>query len=211
MQTSMRAFNDIDNRHVRHHAQDGIPELTMGGAFVFWSVATLIPLIVPAGAWLKPNWLVVPFLLAGSGFAAQRLTRILKDWISVPRSGYVEPLPPGKWARAGAFMLAALVSVAVVSVVTGHRQELLSILPLIVSCLLGGGLAYSWRRFHLSNFIWYAVGSVAGGLGLHLWQLGVEWQFGLLYSLVGGMAVVGGSLRLRHYLRTHPLPAERND
>jgi hypothetical protein len=193
-------LREIDRRSSGYWNIDGLPELVMGVLWTVWGALWLIGTALPRGMAHTCFWLVVPPVLACSGFFGNWTLRRLKERITLPRAGYARLKQPPAWAKA----IVALAILAVVFAPVGDTERTL---PPLVLAVVSLGLLSEGGRARNGRQLVLAVISL--GLGVWLWRTGAGW-IGLNWAFLwlGVAAMVTGALRLRRFLRENPKVAE---
>ena len=173
-------LRDAEHRAQRYWTIDGLPELSMGALWIVWGAAFLAGEALPRGPAWNVYWMFTPAVLAFSGVAAVWTIKRLKARITFPRTGYVEWKEPGRPQR---LLTAAVAILSLGFLVASVRQRAPYLLALAAVALT----------------LAVVFGTVASG-----WD-SVNWTF----IALGAAAVVVGAIRLRIFLRTHPLEPAR--
>jgi hypothetical protein len=198
-------LEEIERRSSGYWNIDGLPELVMGALWVVWGGLWLIGTTLPRGSMaFTCFWLVVPPVLACTGFFGDRTLRRLKERITLPRAGYARLKQPPAWAKVIVALVIALVILAVVFAPVGHTE---STLPPLVLALVSVGMLREGARARNGRLLILAVISL--GLGVWVWRTGAGW-IGLNWAFLwlGAAALVTGVLRLRRFLRENPKVVE---
>ncbi|NWF84818.1 MAG: hypothetical protein HXY18_13430 [Bryobacteraceae bacterium] len=195
-------LDEISRRPLRAMHADGIPEFIMGLTWLFWGLMLGIPQIVPKGAWWKPYWLVVPWLLALSGFAAQWAMKRLKERWSYRRTGYVEFSKTGARSPWAAFLIAGISGIVIASFLSSSRSWL-DLLPLGCAILVAGALAYGLGRQGVRRAGLYAAVTIALGICVVALSIGIELGFAIVWGGLGASMSVGGGMQMAKFVRTH--------
>jgi hypothetical protein len=195
-------LNEIPRRPSKYWNVDGLPELSMGALWLAWGGLWLIGGALPKGPFYVLFWVVVPVVLACSGFIGQWATRKLKERITYPRAGYAQFRRPPAWRRVVAPLVAILFAVML-----GFFGDTEGLLPPLVVAVIGVSLlvaAVHTRAAHLSLL---AVVSLA--LGAWIWLMRAGWV-GLNWALLwmGVSCLLVGAFRLHRFLRANPKMAE---
>lgn len=200
-----RELKEIEQRTARNWNADGLPELLLGMIWTAWGGLWLIGSALPRGTAYTCFWLVLPPVVACSGFFVNRGLRRLKERISYPRAGYVRLKRPPAWVRA----LVALAGLLAVSAVVllgflGYSESTLS--ALVVAAI---SLLLLLVAAHARNGRLLILAVVSLGLGVWVWRTGAGWT-GLNWAFLwlGAAALLTGALRLRRFLRENPKVAE---
>jgi hypothetical protein len=181
---------------------DGINELVTGITWLLTGLLLGLPFLVPKGSWWNTYWIIVPALLAMSGFIAQWAIKRLKERWSYRRAGYVEAMKPTA-GRLRAVVFAAAITAAVIAAFLSSGKGWLNLLPLASSILAGAVLVCGMRKSG-SPLAWvYGAISVALGAAVTLARLEIEYAFPVLWGGLGIAIAFGGTLRLVRFLRTH--------
>ncbi len=197
-------LKDIERRPLRHWNIDGLPELYMGLLWLVWGGLWIYGQSLLAGLARKIFWGVVPMLLVAATFLGGWFLKKIKERITYPRAGYVQP---GRQRQRAAW--AAIVgALAVVAAFPMARSaDLRALMPLLASAALSAVFALTARRMQVPFFLWYAPVPLllqAGYYWIRGSFLSLEWMFVIL----GALCTVGGAIRLRRFLRANPKPAD---
>jgi len=202
-------LDEVARRPGRYWNADGLPETVMGGLWILWGAASLLPSVLPAGNWLAVYSTLVPVVLVTSGLLANRLVRRLKERVTFPRAGYVAWKEPGAARLIGACAAAAVVAgiVALLAAVSRQGPTAALVTP-AAGTLVAAALAFVAARQRLPRFAILAVVAVALGFGLPRAVGAWEIELGLLFLGLGLASLATGAVRLRRFLRSTPLPQE---
>ena len=145
-------------------------------------------------------WLVVPPVLACSGFVGNWTLRRLKERITLPRAGYARFKQPPAWAKV-------IVALAILAVVFAPVGDTESTRPPLVMALVSLGMLREGGRARNGRFL--ILAAISLGLGVWVWRTRAGW-IGLTWAFLwlGAAALVTGALRLRRFLRENPKVAE---
>ncbi len=201
-------LTEIEGRSKRYWDVDGIPEIVMGGAFVLWGAGLLSRDFIPRNsryadvlAWLPMVVLLVSSLIANWAIKA------LKNKYTYPRAGYVKFLEQARSKK----LLTALVSglsgaiVAVLFVLSARVKTIADLSGPAFGVVMALGLFVVSQRPGMRHFIWYSLYSLV--LGAALYPLRLEWSAISWFFIAIGLAfVLGGTWRLRAFVRSVPLP-----
>jgi hypothetical protein len=192
----------ISSRPLRAMHADGIPEFIMGLTWLLWGLLLGAPYLLPRGPWWKPYWLVTPWILVFSGFAAQRAMKCLKERWSYRRAGYVEYSRTGSRSPWAVFLIAGVTSIVFAAFMSRDRSWL-DLLPLVCSILVAAALVFGLGRHGVSRAGIYAAVTI--GLGIAVTALGIEikFGFGILWTGLGLAMAIGGGMRMAMFVRTH--------
>jgi len=201
---------EVERRGVRYWNADGLPEIVMGGLWVLWAAAFLLPEYRISGGWRGIYWTIAPFLLVGSGFASLWLTKKLKSKYTFPRAGYVEWKEPSRAHHLLAALLAGAVAAGLAGLIfSGRTDKMEDLAAPGFGALLAGALLIASRRQHLPHFLWLSAAALM--LGFALYPLHLGWKGMLWLMLATGVEMaLAGSLRFRSFLRSVP-PASMGD
>jgi hypothetical protein len=202
-------MKEIERRPKRYWNVDGLPDLVMGALWILWGLALALPSWLPSGSWLNYYWMVVPLILILSGFAANAITKILKQHLTFPRTGYVESIPPGAATKMAAAFLAAGVAAAIVLLGRSATvQGLEDLLPTAIALLFALLFLVMAMRQKLPHYLWSSALSLllAGIIARNRMSLNNGFIF-LLLS-IGLCSCLVGSVRLYTYLRRNPRQQE---
>lgn len=202
-------LKDIERRPQRYWNADGLPEIAMGALWILWGAALGIPEALPPGDWLKWYWMTVPLILVVSGLAAGWVTKKLKAKLTFPRGGYVAWPEPGPLQRIIPALLAMAVAAGVVAlVVKGESQTMREVAAPACSLLLAAAFLIPVLRWNLTHCLVLSAVSLVLAFVMIRARLVAEHGMILLFLGLGPVSVLTGALRLRAFLRRHPLPAE---
>lgn len=201
-------LKDIGRRPARYWHIDGLPELMVGSLWVVWGAAWLAGQAVPRDWRWTAYWLVMPAVLAGSGFALNWATRRLKERISMPRTGYVawkEPDRAARWALA-AFIVVATVLLAVY-VLWGEATPFERRAPVVLGVILSLSFLAIGVRQHTPHH--FPLAGAALMLTLAIASLTSGWNtFSWILVALGTTCAAVGAVRLVMFLKAHPPMAE---
>jgi|SRR3990170_8481642 len=207
--TEQPDLDELARRPRRYWTIDGLPELVVGVLWIIWGGAWLIGQNIPHDWRWAAYWLIVPPVLALSGFAVNWITRRLKERITFPRTGYVEWRKPSNRVSLGVGLaiagIAAVLAVVTMSV-TGGDQRLERTMPFSLTvCLALSFVAVSVRQRTLHHL---ALAAAVVVLALAIFSVTSGWDaMNWLFLGLGTICVFVGAIRLALFLRSHPLPA----
>lgn len=143
-------------------------------------------------------------ILLVSGVIIQKLVANFKARLTYPRTGYVSYRSPTTAQRAGAAILAILISILIATLFSSS-DNIDAYMPAASGILLGAALAYIAYRNGLLRFYLLAAVSALLGTGLSLAGTGDMYGLSLYYGLMGLALLISGLLILRDYLlKTQP-------
>ena len=198
-------IEDALRRPKRYWNADGIPMVAIGAFWFLWAGIILIPIAAPQLAKWKSfismfGVLMAPVLL---DWAVKRW----KEHVTYPRTGYVQLRPPSGRTRLTLALTAAVVGVGIMLAVRfggfAIRNWMAATLGIVISLTL---LFQAWCQRSLRLGI-LCLAIAATGIAVD--ALGVSHDDSILYVFLaaGVVCVVDGLLRMRSYVRQHPLPA----
>ncbi len=187
-------------RVYRYWYEDGIAELVTGGLFLLLGAFFWVQMqpFGPENGVIRALFSV--FVVAGC-VGLRPLIKVLKSWITYPRTGYVEyrqTAGPKRWVRMG------LIVVTAIAVTTLASLSDLSVvwISLLVGLLIGGGFGYWAQRVDLGRL--YGIGFcsvVLGGLAA-LCGWGESGANAVYFGGMGVVLLTTGGWTLRRYLQT---------
>ncbi|GEM_PF-3565267 len=201
-------LGELERRPLKYWNVDGIPELLMGVLWIVWGGAFVFGNALPKGAAYSMYWMIIPVVLVLSGFAMNRVVKILKERITYPRAGWVEMREPSKAARFGAAGIAVLSAAAVAAlVVSGKEQGVEDAMTPVTALLVSLAFVVASLRQRAPHYL--ALAGVALALGFAFMRLrmgydGLSWMFVWL----GVAAVVVGGIRLARFVKKNPRSTE---
>ncbi len=201
-------IEEVAGRPRRYWNVDGMPCLAIGLLWMLWGGYILLmdmPLPRPWQGALAMGFLAFMVLPA---WAANWMVKRLKARYTFPRTGYVELPPPNAAQKVLAALVAAGVSVAISFLAfkakTGAWVDLT---PPAAATLLAVAFLIAHARQKMPDALWLAAASLVFGLGATAARLGTGTKMGCLFVALGLVSTILGALRLKAYLRLHPLPA----
>ncbi len=200
-------LRSIERRPTKYWDIDGLPELVMGAMWIVWGGAMLLGQRLPRGAVWNAYWTCVPAFLALSGIGVTWAIKQLKGRITFPRTGYVAWKGPTQAVRFTAAGTALVTAVVLVLLVTRSRERGIDqVVAPGLGVLLSLAFVVAGVRQRAPHMLLLA--GVALALGLAFGALATGWDAAnwLLVGL-GAAAVLIGAIRLRAFLRQHPLGA----
>jgi hypothetical protein len=202
-------LRDAERRAQRYWTIDGLPELLMGTLWIVWGAAFLAGEALPRGRAWNFYWMFTPAVLAFSGVAAVWMIKQLKVRITFPRTGYVEWKEPSRSQRlltAAVAMLTAALLVVIIS--TGRARAVESVAAPALGVILGLGFLVASIRQRAPYLL--ALAAVALTLAIAFGTIASGWySVNWMFIALGAAAVVVGTIRLRIFLRKHPLEPAR--
>lgn len=208
--TSQSQLRDLEQRPQRYWNADGIPELVMGLVWMLWGAAMLVGEALPAGRGQQGYWMVMPAILVLSGFAANWLTKRLKERLTYPRAGFVTYRDPGRSARLLSAAVAILAAATLAFlIVTGRQGGLERTAAPAIGLILSLAFLVAALRQRAPHYL--ALAGVALMLGLAFGALRLGWDaINWMLVFLGAAAAVLGVWRLARFLRRNPPAMERH-
>jgi hypothetical protein len=199
-------FNQITQRTRQYWFSDGLAELVTGLVFLMLGLYFYLQATMPPGS-LLVNLLQVSFVLIvlGAAFFGKRAIRMLKDRLTVPRTGYVA-YPPADRRHRWIGALLAMIMAALVARLVVSMPAALDLLPALTGLILAAIWLITTARIGLLRFYLLAVISFALGLVLSLIGLGDTLGVAYLYASIGLILVFSGGTVLHNYLRRNKPP-----
>lgn len=202
-------LRDAEHRAQRYWTIDGLPELLMGALWIVWGAAFLAGEALPRGPAWNVYWMFTPAVLAFSGVAAVWAIKQLKARITFPRTGYVEwkePSRPQRLLTAAVAILTAMLLVVIIS--TGRARGVESAAAPALGVILSLGFLVASVRQRAPYLL--ALAAVALTLAVVFGTVARGWySVNWMFIALGAAAVVVGTIRLRIFLRKHPLEPAR--
>ena len=203
--TSSHVIEEAIRRPRRYWDADGIPEIAIGAFWLFWGALILLPIAMPS----LSRWRNLISIL-GVGLASwliEMAVKKSKERITYPRTGYVKLGGPSLSMRLKRVALAAVLGAA--AMLVARFKNLLSgdwmaaILGVVMSLAL---LQLAWRLRSIRLALLSCV--VAGvGIAAAVLRVGHDNSTILVFAAAGVVCSLDGALRMRSYVRSHPLPA----
>jgi hypothetical protein len=194
---------DVARRPARYWLADGVPELVMGLLWMAWGTAWLVGNALPRGRTFSVFWMLTPALLAVSGVGAVWLIKRIKARLTFPRTGFVEwrePTAAERVLAAGVAVVTAAVLAGTVMRAGSNPAHAAPVLGVILS------LAFVVASLRQRAPHYLAFAGVALATGLALGAIGGAWtSVSWMFIVLGATSTVFGSVRLLHFVRTHPL------
>jgi hypothetical protein len=200
-------------RTQRYWYRDGLEEITLGILFLLmggWELGVGKP-------WFLAGTLIYGLLCVGFASFVPRIKAAIRERITYPRSGYVDPA--GWWrkrhvVRGMVFALLALVIVGVAELATRYAgragldpARVVQWAPAICGITMGAVSVYVWVRYGLVRLL--VVGAFAVILGI---AVCIEYPRRLAFPIfvlgVGCAWLCSGGVTLWNYLRTAPPSAD---
>lgn len=201
-------LKEIEDRPLRSWNVDGLQELIMGILWILWGSLWLIGEQLPKGRFYNAYWLVVPMLLAVSGFAGNWMVRKLKQRVTFPRAGYVALREPTRLERLGTAAFAIVVAMVLAAVIVRARSE--SVQRMItpgVGVIVSLGFVVASMKQRDRHFL--VLAGVALALGIALGSLQMGWQsLNWMFVVLGVVAAVAGAWRLSQFVKKYGVPVE---
>ena len=193
-------------RSQRSWISDGIPLIVMGGFWMLWGLALLLPFLFPNHAVARSS-VVFICVIALTAMGMKPLIHRWKERLTFRRTGYVELRQPSNAVRTAVVIVAFALTFLIALLVRMEDRSYREWLPLAVAFVLAAGLLHSsWkmRSVRLAIFSAFVAASGAVALLLHLRE---ELSFAVTILTAGAACVAEGLLTLRTYLRAHPAPS----
>ncbi|MGC4052243.1 MAG: hypothetical protein QM757_23145 [Paludibaculum sp.] len=201
-------LKEIEGRPMRSWNVDGLQEMIMGILWILWGGLWLVGQQLPKGKVYQIYWLVIPVMLALSGFAGNWVVRRLKQRVTFPRSGYVALREPTRQERIGTAVLAIVVAMALAAVVMRSRGEAVEhLITPVVGVILSLSFVIASLKQRAPHFL--VLAGVALALGIAFGALHTGWEsLNWLFVVLGVIAAISGALRLSRFVRENSLPVE---
>ena len=203
--TQYSNLDELARRPLRNWTIDGLPELSMGALWIVWGGAILIGNALPQGSFANVYRMAIPFLLVASALSMNSLTKRLKSRITYPRTGYVALPDPTGTAQIATATIAGLAAAGLAALIAaGSTLAWENLIATGSAMLIALALVIGSIRTRAPHLLWLAAFSVVLGAALYVSGTGYEGLNWLLIGL-GAVSMVLGAVRLRRFLREHPL------
>ena len=200
-------WKEIERRPQRYWNVDGLPEVVMGFLFILWGGLTLIGDALPRRPVYGIYWLVVPVVLATSGFWGNWAIKRLKERITYPRAGFVEMRGPRKMVAAAAAVIALGLAALIVS---GGMVAIKQWIPPGCAVVMALGFLLMGVRYRMPDLL--GLAAVSLGLGIWMYQTKAGFvQLNWTFVCLGAASLVLGTVRLRRFLRANPKAPEAGE
>jgi hypothetical protein len=190
-------------RAIRQWSENGFDELSVG---VLVSMLGMYPYValnlIPRG----PNYaMMAPFLLAAVILSFNLVTKRIRDKVIFPRTGYVvfRPTVPRKWMVVvfGALSVAQAAALAYWGV---RLQDLSRLAGPAMGVVFGACLLWGGVRYKVQQYVWLSGLSLL--LGAATFFAGLKIEGAIWVMVCDGVAMaLDGAVRMRRFLRTHPI------
>ncbi|MGJ5817319.1 hypothetical protein [Paludibaculum fermentans] len=206
--TQFPNLKEIEDRPMRSWNVDGLQEMIMGVLWILWGGLWLIGQELPKGRLYQVYWLVVPVMLALSGFAGNWVVGRLKQRVTFPRAGYVALREPTRRERIGTAVLAIVVALTLAAVVVRSRSEAVEhMITPVVGVILSLSFVVASLKQRAPHFL--VLAGVALALGIAFGALRTGWSsLNWLFVVLGVVAAISGAIRLSRFVRENGVPAE---
>ncbi len=204
-ETSSHAIEDAIRRPRRYWNADGIPEIAIGAFWLFWGALVLLPIAVPTLSRWRNLVSILGIVLAP--WLIEVAVKKIKERITYPRTGYVKLTPPSLSMRLKLVVLAAVLGAAAMLVARFKHpfsgDWMAAVVGVLISLTL---LQMAWR---LRSIRLALLSSIVAGAGIAAAVLRVAHDNSiiLVFLAAGVVCSLDGALRMRSYVRSHPLPA----
>ena len=201
-------LNEVERRSKRYWTVDGIPEIVMGGIWILWGAAFLVPEFLARDSRFARGYSgFVWVILLASAFAANWIMKTLKNKYTFPRAGYVQFNEPRRSQRILTVLMGGLIAAALVPLfaISVKHQVIADVAAPAIGTLMAGGFLIASRRQGMPHWIWLSLISLI--LGAALYPLKLAWVALPWYFIGMGVAfALAGSCRFRAFVRSIPLP-----
>ncbi|HEY1240771.1 MAG TPA: hypothetical protein VGF16_09455 [Bryobacteraceae bacterium] len=201
----MADIDKLSRRPAEYLAETGVPLLAGGLVFLLLGCSILIQRILPRSfvAQEAPKWTAICCCVA-----ALWLAKLIKQRAVFPRGGYVEPQPHRKTRILVWFaVFAVVISVPVAGLGRLPFLESRFLWPAFAMAAAILGLVTGWRQ-GTPSMMWFGLYLIC--LAPLLWWLPVDnyerWAWAQI--ALGVPITIGGAIRLKRFLKAHPLPLE---
>lgn len=200
-------IQDIQKQTFRYYYQDGLVELAVGILFLVigldaWAITSL-----PAGTPLSiAAWVLLPILTVGGIIGVQRFVKSLKERYVHPRTGYIEyAVQPNRyrWWVSG---IALALILAVILLPFDWLQKG-SVAGGTILCVVLVTIGY---QVSLNRLMILGALSLTLGVGFALSSLSDNASLAAVFSAMGLILCLTGTLVFRKYLAENPTPEERD-
>jgi hypothetical protein len=201
-------LKEIEDRPMRSWNVDGLQEMIMGILWILWGGLSLLGKELPKGGLYQVYWLVVPVMLALSGFAGNWVIRRLKQRVTFPRTGYVALREPTRRERIGTAVLAIVVALILAKVVVQSRTEAVEhLITPVIGVILSLAFVVASLKQRAPHFL--VLAGVALALGIAFGALHTGWEsLNWLFVVLGVIAAISGGIRLSRFVRENGVPVE---
>ena len=202
---SSHVIEEAIRRPRRYWNADGIPEIAIGAFWLFWGALVLLPIAMPTLSRWRTLVSILGIVLAP--WLIDVAVKKSKERITYPRTGYVKLAPPSVSMRLKLVVLAAVLGAAAMLVARFKNpfsgDWMAAILGAVISLTL---LQLAWRlrsiRLALLSCLVAGVGIAAAVL-----RVAHDNSIILVFVAAGVACALDGALRMRSYVRSHPLAA----
>jgi uncharacterized protein involved in response to NO len=197
-------LNQLARRTRRYWFTDGLAELVAGLIFILLGIYFYLQVILPPDS-LLANLLQagLVLILVGIVFIGKRVLQLLKDRLTVPRTGYVEYSSPDKKHRYISGILAAVMAALVAGLILSS-PAVQDWLPALTGLIVAAVWIVTAARVGIFRFYLIAVASFVLGLVFSLAGLGDILGIAYFYASTGLLLLISGGIVLLRYLRSNP-------
>ncbi len=194
-------------RSQQYWASDGIPLIVMGGFWMLWGLALLLPFLFPERAVARSSVLVI-CVIGLTAIGMKPLIHRWKERLTFRRTGYIELRQPSKAVRIAIVIVAFVLAFAIGLVARVEDRTYREWLPLGLGVVLAAGMLHSSWKIRSVRLAVFSAAVAASGVIAFILRLHEELSFAVIILTAGMACVADGLLTLRTYLRSHPAPAE---
>jgi hypothetical protein len=199
------SIQEIQKDTFRYYYQDGLVELAVGILFLVIGLDTWAITRLPAGTPLSiAAWVLLPILTVGGIFGVQRFVKYLKERFVHPRTGYIEyAARPNRyrWSVAG-FSLALLLAIILLPIDWLQKGSVTGGTILFII------LAAIGYQVSVNRLIALGVVSLVLGVAFGISPLSDNASLAAVFSSMGLILCLTGTLAFRNYLAKNPPPQE---
>lgn len=201
---SSEIIEEAVRRPRRYWDADGIPEIAIGAFWLLWGAIILVPVAIPALSRWKNMMSIVGILLAP--LLMEIAVKKWKERVTYPRTGYVKLASPSGSMRFMLVLMAAVLGAAVMLLKRfGHFiDDWISLALGVLISLTLLQLAWRMRSIRLALLCWLVAGA---GIAMTILRVAHETSTIVVFFAAGAVCTLDGALRMRSYVRSHPLPA----
>jgi hypothetical protein len=161
----------------------------------------------PLNRGVDAAWFAIAFgALAVYSLAVHYGTRLIRNRITYPRTGFVRPRV--RKIMVAVPVLAATVVAAALAVLFSHRPGDPRLISAFAGFLIGAAFLYKGWRMETGRFLLVGVIAMAAGLAAPLLTPDLAAGQALLFTIVGAALLISGAATLRSYLHTTSRPED---
>jgi hypothetical protein len=199
-------YDDGKARVGRLGFESGLEEAVLGLYGCALGVILLPALALPKATLFGQHYaMIAPHFQTACTLAMAVTLKTLRTKLIFPRTGYVVFRPPKSWIWMMAIVLGLVVTIALAAAFSWSLFDDIGRLLGTALALVMVGCFVSWGvTYRMPHFLWLGGWALVLGIVAYILAPGID---GMLWEMIGiGVAMaLSGAVRLKRFLKTHPV------